>query len=426
MKKILIIPILLLSFSAMAQPWIRTFYGPRFQFIYDTSKSLSIPSLYLTTPCDTCIGFDSSKVVTDVTKINDSTIRVFKGGIAVVPDLEINGNGAGSGGGSNWTVAGSNIYPTTATNVGIGTTTPTSKLTIRTDALAASPDSSAGVIIENKTLATATPGFQVQDPAYVQFKGHTWKSAATAESRPINWRIRAANSSGSSNPVGGFAIEYQINNGAWTNQWTAGTGGSNLFNGSIEFATGVSFSNTGGITGGTAGVQSLGYAGFGVTGGSAFMRVNILGNGYGLGLPTNTTTQRNTWTGFERLYTYNSTIKLTELHNGTNWNSIAQWGYTAVTSTYPILITDFTVDCTSGTFTTTLPTAVGAGSKKYTIVNSGSGTITIATTSSQTFTNIDGTPTTLTLSPVGAGAVVSYELQSNNVNWIVTGKVKNE
>lgn len=100
--------------------------------------------------------------------------------------------------------------------------------------------------------------------------------------------------------------------------------------------------------------------------------------------------------------------------------------YVAKTSTYTATSADHTIDCTSGTFTVTLPTAASIAGKEFTIVNSGSGTITIGTTSSQTFNNITSTPTTLTLSPVGSGAIVSYTLKSTGANWIVTGKVKNE
>jgi hypothetical protein len=100
--------------------------------------------------------------------------------------------------------------------------------------------------------------------------------------------------------------------------------------------------------------------------------------------------------------------------------------YVAKTTTYTATATDHTINCTSGTFTVTLPTAVSISGRQYTIVNSGSGTITIGTTSSQTFVNINATPTTLALGAVGAGAIVSYTVMSNGANWIVTGKVKNE
>ena len=61
--------------------------------------------------------------------------------------------------------------------------------------------------------------------------------------------------------------------------------------------------------------------------------------------------------------------------------------YVAKTSTYSIGDSDFFIDCTSGTFTVTLPTAVGKAGRVYIIKNSGSGVTTVGTTSSQT---IDG------------------------------------
>lgn len=85
-------------------------------------------------------------------------------------------------------------------------------------------------------------------------------------------------------------------------------------------------------------------------------------------------------------------------------------GYTAQTSTYAILASDYTINCTSGTFTVTLPTAVGRTGQIYVIKNSGAGVITIATTSAQT---IDGSATqTISVQ------YNSYTVQSNGANWI--------
>ncbi len=64
--------------------------------------------------------------------------------------------------------------------------------------------------------------------------------------------------------------------------------------------------------------------------------------------------------------------------------------YTAVTSTYTINTENYFVDCTSGTFTVTLPTSSGKTGQIFVIKNSGSGTITLATTGGQT---IDGSST---------------------------------
>ena len=84
--------------------------------------------------------------------------------------------------------------------------------------------------------------------------------------------------------------------------------------------------------------------------------------------------------------------------------------YVAVTATYAILPADCVVDCTSGTFTATLPTAVGVTGKEFMVKNSGAGTITVATTGGQT---IDGAATTT------SGAGVSRTFVSTGANWIL-------
>lgn len=85
--------------------------------------------------------------------------------------------------------------------------------------------------------------------------------------------------------------------------------------------------------------------------------------------------------------------------------------YVAKTTTYTVSASDFVVNCTSGTFTVTLPTAVGVAGKQYCVKNSGTGVITIATTSAQT---IDGAATFI--------LAVQYEaiwVISNGANWVV-------
>lgn len=100
-------------------------------------------------------------------------------------------------------------------------------------------------------------------------------------------------------------------------------------------------------------------------------------------------------------------------------NFIAMWGYVAKTANYTATVTDYTIDCTANTFTVTLPTAgasvtgVPAG-RCYVVVNSGTGTITVATTSSQT---INGS-TTFTINTQYSGAI----FQSNGTNWIIVSQ----
>ncbi len=88
--------------------------------------------------------------------------------------------------------------------------------------------------------------------------------------------------------------------------------------------------------------------------------------------------------------------------------------YVAKTANYTAGASDQTVEFTANSDTLTLPTAVGITGRIYTIVNSGAGTITIATTSSQTFVNVVATPTTLSLATVGF-----YSVESNGAGYMV-------
>lgn len=85
--------------------------------------------------------------------------------------------------------------------------------------------------------------------------------------------------------------------------------------------------------------------------------------------------------------------------------------YAATSTNYAISASDYLIDYTSGTATTTLPTAVGIVGRVYVIKNSGTGSVVIDTTASQT---IDGQTTML----LG----VQYEsltVMSNGANWLV-------
>ncbi len=87
--------------------------------------------------------------------------------------------------------------------------------------------------------------------------------------------------------------------------------------------------------------------------------------------------------------------------------------YRAITALRTLDATDYLIDCTSGTFTVTLPTAVGITGREYVIKNSGTGVITIGTTTAQT---IDGV-TTWTL----PAQYDFYKVTSDGANWIITG-----
>ena len=86
---------------------------------------------------------------------------------------------------------------------------------------------------------------------------------------------------------------------------------------------------------------------------------------------------------------------------------------TAVTTTYTVLSTDYTVICTSAApFVVTLLTAIGRAGQVFHIKNSGVGAVTIATSVGQT---IDGYAS-------GDISLAQYDnltVQSNGTNWII-------
>ena len=85
--------------------------------------------------------------------------------------------------------------------------------------------------------------------------------------------------------------------------------------------------------------------------------------------------------------------------------------YATASATYAIKTSDYLLNFTSGTFTATLPTAVGCTGKNYVLKNAGSGAVTIATTSSQT---IDGSTT------YSLGSQYKYvHVVSDGSNWII-------
>jgi len=90
---------------------------------------------------------------------------------------------------------------------------------------------------------------------------------------------------------------------------------------------------------------------------------------------------------------------------------------TGINSNYSIGVDDYLVDVTGNTITVTLPTAVGIEGKIYIVKNSGSGVVTVGTTSSQT---IDGA-TSKSLKNND-----SIEVISDGTNWVIaagTGSV---
>jgi hypothetical protein len=88
--------------------------------------------------------------------------------------------------------------------------------------------------------------------------------------------------------------------------------------------------------------------------------------------------------------------------------------YVAKTGAYTATFNDYVIDCTSGTFTVTLPTSSSQAGRILIIKNSGAGTITVDGNASET---IDGA-TTVTMA-VQYGTI---QIMSDGTNWKTIAK----
>jgi len=96
--------------------------------------------------------------------------------------------------------------------------------------------------------------------------------------------------------------------------------------------------------------------------------------------------------------------------DGITFSEAIKYSYTQISATYTIDTTNYIVDCTSNTFTVTLPTAVSNEGRTYIIKNSGAGVITLEGDGTET---IDGA-LNQTLNQYDSITVVS-----NGANWII-------
>jgi len=181
----------------------------------------------------------------------------------------------------------------------------------------------------------------------------------------------------------------------------------------------------------------------GDTTGADNYRTQLLHNAYVTNMATNTYAQKNsygrkwafemgganamirhrvtasggadTWddTGWTALYSQSPTLATfsTSL-TAAGLKTTAGWTVPIVNKTgaYGIATTDYIINCTANTFAVTLPTAVGITGQQFVVVNSGSGTITLNTTSSQTISGA---------SSKSLAQWATYTVVSDGANWII-------
>ena len=83
--------------------------------------------------------------------------------------------------------------------------------------------------------------------------------------------------------------------------------------------------------------------------------------------------------------------------------------YNAIGATYTVQTTDCVLNCTAGSFTVTLPSAINIQGQTFYIKNSGAGTITVDTTGGQTINGL----ASITISASNVAQIIS-----TGANWI--------
>ena len=329
---------------------------------------------------------------------------------------------------SSWqTLAGAGIAVTGATTLTGAITVTGSTSNTNTWAfpsLGTTTTIGAGILYTNATAATS--GNQQISPN-IALRGNVYQTTAAA-SQTVEYGIDVLPVQGSSTARQAvLRIRPNINSGGYTTDYAFSSGGAFVGYGTSPlfsvFSSYVSSSNYTGlhVGHGYRGIPgaSIIYEGVGAGVSTSTLNIGNVGDGTITFVSNNT----NTWTMGASGTTHalfpgtDNTRDLGLVGNRVRTiygGGGVMFGYVAKTGTYTATSNDYTINCTSGTFTVTLPTAVSKAGQIYVVTNSGAGTITIATTSSQTFANVTATPTTLTMATVGSRTV-----QSDGANWLL-------
>ena len=128
--------------------------------------------------------------------------------------------------------------------------------------------------------------------------------------------------------------------------------------------------------------------------------------------PKLTTSERDAITWTEGSVIYNTTLTKFQVRESASWVSFApSTTLRNVTATDTFAAASETINCTSGTFIVNLPTAIGIQGTVYTLVNSGTGIITLKGALGQT---INGS-----LTVDIKKQHVSRTVQSDGANWLI-------
>ncbi len=120
------------------------------------------------------------------------------------------------------------FWNATDNRLGIGTNTPIGKLSIVTNSIGTTPDSTTGIRLINNTAAIS--GAQQSSPAII-LRGNAYKTDATAGSQPIDFKLYVAGTQSTANARGDLVIQSGFNYGTYgdllrlssTGIWSMGT-----------------------------------------------------------------------------------------------------------------------------------------------------------------------------------------------------------
>lgn len=293
----------------------------------------------------------------------------------------------------------------------IGGSTTTSSLNFKTTSGVGTTGANFNFLVGNNGATTA---FTILNNTFAGFGNNTPARLLdiVGDNTDPTLRIKSGNFSG--NPL--LEIDRNaVGNNAMISLKTAS---ATTWNFGIPAATlGISSSNF--IIANSGGTQrfvidsTTGGIGIGATSPLASAKLEVLSTTQGVLLPRMTTVQKNAISSpATGLIVYDTDMNALNIYRGTIWSQIAvSMSIVSKTANYTVTTDDYTIDCTSGTFTVTLPTAASIAGRVYVIKNSGSGTITIACNGAET---IDGSTT-----KVLSVQYNSFTLQSNGTNWIL-------
>lgn len=220
MKKLLIIPLLILFASSYSQT-IDTIKGLNGKIIYDTA--LSLPTNYLITPTRNSIVFDSTKVIVSAAKniTGDSTI-FYDGGGNVIATLADRGS-------TSWQVINNDIYRSSG-RVSVGNSQPLSKFNVESGNLGGSIGGTApvthaydtsGIWLINRTPATSS--LTQNSPAFTQ-TAQTWNTTGShTDSLSFRWIVVPFSGAGQN---GAYILQVAQGNGSYVNCFTISTNGN--------------------------------------------------------------------------------------------------------------------------------------------------------------------------------------------------------